>query len=63
MDELLTKMDEQMEVRGLAARTRESYLRSVRKFGEHFGRCPGELDLGHAERTVSAMPSVPRGRR
>jgi len=49
MDELLNKMDEQMEVRGLSTRTRESYLRSVRKFGEHFGRCPGELDLGHAE--------------
>jgi len=49
MDELLSKMDEQMDVRGLAVATRESYLRSVRKFGEHFGRCPGELDLEHVE--------------
>ena len=29
--------------------TRESYLRLVRKFGEHFGRCPSELGLEHAE--------------
>ena len=49
MDELLNKMDEQMQVRGLAAMTRESYLRSVRKFGEHFGCCPGELALEHVE--------------
>ena len=29
MDELLNEMDEQMQVRGLATRTRESYLRSL----------------------------------
>jgi len=50
MDELLNQMDEQMEVRGLAARTRQSYLRAVRKFGEHFGRCPSELGIEHVER-------------
>ncbi|MEK7247873.1 MAG: site-specific integrase, partial [Chloroflexota bacterium] len=49
MDELLNKMDEQMQVRGFAAMTRQSYLRSVRKFGEHFGCCPSELGLEHVE--------------
>ena len=49
MDELLNKMDEQMQVRGFAAMTRKSYLRSVRKFGEHFGCCPRELGLEHVE--------------
>lgn len=50
MDERLTQMDEQMQVRGLGTKTRESYLRAVRKFGEHFGRRPGELGVEDAER-------------
>jgi len=50
MDERLNKMDEQMQVRGLAAGTRQSYLRPVRKFGEHFDTGPGELGLEHVER-------------
>jgi len=50
MDELLRKMDEQMQVRGLADITRETYLRHVRKLGEyHDGLSLEELHLEHVE--------------
>jgi site-specific recombinase XerD len=49
MDELLRKMDGQMQVRGLADLTRETYLRHVRKCSEYHGLSPGELDLEHLE--------------
>ena len=49
MDQLLQKMDGQMEVRGLADVTRAAYLRHVRKLCEHFGRSPEELNLEHVE--------------
>lgn len=49
MDELLTKMDEQMRVRGLADHTREAYLRHVRKLAEFRGRGADELGLEDVE--------------
>jgi len=49
MDEWLTKMDEQMRVRGLADNTREAYLRHVRRLGEFHERSPAELGLGDIE--------------
>ncbi len=49
MDELLNRMDEQMQVRGLAYNTREAYLRHVRKLGEFHGRSPEELELADIE--------------
>ena len=36
MDELVTKMEADMELRGFRPLTREAYVRHVRKFGEHF---------------------------
>jgi site-specific recombinase XerD len=49
MDELLTRMDEQMRVRGLADNTRASYLRHVRKLREFHERSPAELGLEDIE--------------
>ena len=41
MDDLLKKMDGEMEVRGLREVTRAIYLSQVRRFGVHLG---GELE-------------------
>ena len=43
MDELLRKMDEQMQVRGLAPNTRKTYLRPVRALAEYHGRSAADL--------------------
>lgn len=45
MEELLTRLDAEMQMLGRARLTREAYLGSVRRFGEHFRRCPSELGL------------------
>ena len=50
MEERLRKMDEQMQVRGLADLTRATYLRHVRKLAEyHDGLSVEELHLEHVE--------------
>jgi integrase/recombinase XerD len=49
MDELLKRMDEQMQVRGLADNTRKFYQRHVRKLAEFHGRSPAELGLADVE--------------
>jgi site-specific recombinase XerD len=36
-------MDQDMQLRGLSQRTREAYLRAIRKLAEHFGKCPDQL--------------------
>lgn len=47
--ELLKRLNDQMELRAFAEGTRRNYLRHVRSFGEHFGRCPSELALEEVE--------------
>lgn len=50
MDELLRKLDADLEVRGMKPATRTAYVRHVRRLGEHFGRDPRELGLEDLER-------------
>jgi site-specific recombinase XerD len=40
---LREQMDQDMQLRGLSPRTREAYLRAVRKLAEHFGKRPDLL--------------------
>jgi integrase/recombinase XerD len=49
MDELLKKMDEQMQVRGLAQNTRKTYLGHVRRFAAFHQRSPEELGIEDVE--------------
>ncbi len=50
MDELVIKMEADMELRGFRPGTRTAYLRHVRKFAEHFGQDPRQLGLEEVER-------------
>ena len=50
MESLLQQVRSCIQVRGWSPLTEEAYLRHVRKFSEHFGRCPSELGAEHAER-------------
>ena len=43
MRRLRDRMHEDLTLRGLSAKTIDSYLRCVRKFAEHFGRSPSTL--------------------
>ena len=43
MRKLRDRMHEDLTLRGLSAKTIDSYLRCVRKFAEHFGRSPSTL--------------------
>ena len=43
MRKLRDRMHEDLTLRGLSAKTIDSYLRCVRKFAEHFGRSPSAL--------------------
>jgi hypothetical protein len=40
MTPLRQKMIEDMQLRGLAARTQESYVRAVRQLAVHYGKSP-----------------------
>jgi len=57
VEELLRRMDEQMRVRGLAAGTRETYSRHMRRLGEFHGRSPNELDerVGRSSARTSSL--------
>ena len=43
MTALRQRMREDMQLRGLAARTQESYLAAVRQLAIHYGRSPDQL--------------------
>ena len=43
MTPLRQRMLEDMQLRGLAARTQESYLAAVRQLATHFGRSPDQI--------------------
>jgi integrase/recombinase XerD len=43
MTALRQRMREDMQLRGLAARTQESYLAAVRQLALHYGRSPDQL--------------------
>ena len=43
MTALRQRMREDMQLRGLAARTQESYLAAVRQLAVHYGRSPDQL--------------------
>jgi site-specific recombinase XerD len=43
MTALRERMIEDMQLRGLAKRTQESYVRSVRQLAEYYGKCPQEV--------------------
>ena len=43
MTELRRRMDEDMVVRGMAARTRESYLAAVTGLAKHYRRSPDQI--------------------
>ena len=60
MEQLLTKMQSAMTVRGLTSLTQEAYLRHVRKLGEHFGAHPAELGPEQAERYLLYLTELGR---
>ena len=43
MTALRQKMIEDMQLRGLAERTQESYIAAVRRLAAYYGKSPGEL--------------------
>jgi site-specific recombinase XerD len=43
MTALRQKMIEDMQLRGLSARTQETYLRVIRQLAEHYGKSPDQL--------------------
>ena len=43
MTELRQRMDEDMEVRGMAKRTRETYLAAVTGLAKHYHRSPDQI--------------------
>ena len=45
MGKIREEMEQQMEIRGLSPRTRESYLANVEQFVRHFMKSPDELSL------------------
>jgi integrase/recombinase XerD len=45
MGKVKEKMKQQMEIRGLSARTRESYLADIEQFVRHFMKSPDQLSL------------------
>ncbi len=47
MSELRTKMQDYMELRGLSPKTISSYIQSVAKFCEYYGKKPDELNSEH----------------
>lgn len=42
-DELLTRMNQDLQLRGMADSTQSDYLRAVRKVSEHFDKSPDEI--------------------
>jgi integrase/recombinase XerD len=61
VEQLLSKMQSAMTVRGLTPLTQEAYLRHVRKVGEHFGTHPAELEAEQLERYLVYLTEVGRG--
>ena len=50
MSPLRKQMDEDMVVRGLAERTRESYLYAVTGLAKHYGKRPDQVDEADVQR-------------
>lgn len=49
MSTLRQRMDEAMVLRGLSARTRESYLACVSGLARHYGRSPGQIEASEVQ--------------
>lgn len=47
MTSLREKMQEDLQLRGLAPATQEAYLRAVRQLAEYYGKSPDQLDENH----------------
>ena len=43
LEEYLTRMLEDLQLRGMSSPTQDNYLRAVRKISEHFDKSPDEL--------------------
>ena len=52
MSPLRKQMDEDMVVRGLAVRTRESYLEAVAALAKYYGRRPDQIDEAQVQRYI-----------
>jgi integrase/recombinase XerD len=55
MTELRRLMLQSMLVRGMAARTRRSYVSAVRRLAKHFGRSPDQLTAGEVQSYLAGM--------
>ena len=47
MTSLRQRMQEDLQLRGLAPKTQDAYLRAVRQLAEHYGESPDQLDENH----------------
>ena len=59
MTELRRRMDEDMVVRGMAARTRETYLAAVTGLAKHYHRSPDQISDEEVQAS-SASPHLTR---
>ena len=62
MTELRRRMDDDMIVRGFAARTRETYLDVVKGLAKHYHRSPDLITDAEIQGRIVAARCAPRGR-